>query len=317
MLKHSVGCILILAPLLTLAGALADEPPPPTSSPREGQIRVVASVFPLADVAATIGSQHVEVTTLLPPGQTPHGYEPHPRQAEAIAQADLLLVVGLGMDAWAQHSARASGNEELRILVMAEVEGIQAIQVETPAEPEAHHHHAEAGHHLGDPHLWLDPKLMGLFADALGATLSEMDPARAADYRRNAQAFLKELDELDREYRQVLANVKRKEFVSFHSAFTYLAARYGLKQVAVFEANVEEFGPRQLERVVQFIKQHKIKVVFAEPQFPPDKLRALAQQTGAVVRQLDPLGHPGIDQRDSYLAMMRYNLARLGEALSE
>jgi zinc transport system substrate-binding protein len=105
--------------------------------------------------------------------------------------------------------------------------------------------------------------------------------------------------------------------VSFHSAFTYLAARYGLIQAAVFGAHVEGLGPQPLEHVINFVKEHKIKVVFAEPQFPADRLSWLAEQTGVSVGKLDPLGNPSVTGYASYLEMMRSNLKELVKALSE
>jgi zinc transport system substrate-binding protein len=285
--------------------------------PRGGKLRVVASIFPLADVAREVGGDRVAVTTLLPPGASPHGFEPQPLQAEALSRADLLLVVGMEMDPWAERSAKATGTS-IPVLDLAEAVGEEQHDEpgshdadEHPHAGEDHHHHAH-----GDPHLWLDPVLMKEYVAALAATLADLDPDHAGGYRDRADAFAAKLDALDREYRRKLADAKTKAFVTFHPAFSHLAERYGLEQTAMTGSHADEGGPEQLEHVVAFVKKHNLNVVFAEPQFPAEKLAWLREQTGAHVGRLDPLGGPDSAGYDGYLAMMRSNLAELAKALA-
>ena len=278
-------------------------------APAEGPVKVVASVFPLADVARQVGGAHVAVTTLLPPGETPHDFQPKPRQVEAVAQARLLLTVGLGMDIWAQRAADASGNRDLTVLEFRE-----AVKAE-PIKVEAHGGEDQHAHTAGDPHLWLDPVLMKAYVGVLAETLARIDPGHAEDYRSRGEAYGAELEKVHAAYQQTLSTARRRAFVSFHSAFTYTAARYGLSQEAVFEAGRGGIGAKHLEEVVHFIKQHQIEVLFAEPQFPVDRMNAIARQTGATVKTLDPLGNPDVPGHDSYQALMRTNLAVLAEAL--
>jgi zinc transport system substrate-binding protein len=309
--RHSFG---LVAPLVfALLSGCGEESASQIPPGGDGKLRIVASIFPLADVARQIGGDRVTVTTLLPPGSSPHGFEPLPQQVEALAGADLLLVVGLGMDPWAGRAAKATG-KAIPSLGLAEAVG---------REPHEHHHepesHAADEHHHegGDPHLWLDPFLVKEYTTALVAKLTELDAEHADGYRARAKAFAGKLHALDRDYRQTLAPAKAKAFVTFHPAFTHLAERYGLQQMALTGSHADEGGPQQLERVVAFVKQHKLKVIFAEPQFPAEKLDWLGEQTGARVGRLDPLGRPGIKGYDGYLAMMRSNLAELAKALGE
>jgi len=298
-----------------------------------GRVTVVASIFPLADAARQVGGEHVAVFTLLPPGQTPHGFQPRPRQVERVAQARLLLTIGLGMDVWAESAAKAAGRSELAILELSTAVNAAPIKVEPHGhkerdrkhgedaghegtEHEDEHHEAQPHHRTaGDPHLWLDPVLMKAYVRALADELARIDPAHAADYRTRRDAYSTELDRLDADYRRTLGSARIKAFVSFHSAFTYTAERYGLKQAAVFHAERGGIGPKDLEAVIDFVKTNGIKVLFAEPQFPLDRLTPLVEQTGATVKTLDPLGNPNVPGRDSYVALMRSNLAVLAEAL--
>ncbi len=273
-----------------------------------GRLKVAASIFPLADVARQIGGDDVAVVTLLPPGISPHGFEPRPRQAEQLAGSRLLLVVGLGMDAWAEESAKASGTSVKTIRFADTVE----------------HGHISRGageqhgrDYAGAPHMWLDPLLMKSFVDAVAEAMAELDPAHAEGYRRRSEGYTAELERLDADYRRVLGKTKGKAFVSFHPAFTYLAARYGLEQAAIVQSHSSGFGSEALERVVKFIREHDLKVIFAEPHFAADKLTWLKEQTGVEVGRLDPLGNPAVEGYRTYLEMMRSNLRALSAALTK
>jgi len=255
---------------------------------------VVASVFPLADVAKHIGGNSVDVTVLLPPGQTPHGYNLSPGQTESLTDADLLIVVGLGVDHWAEQTFRFMPATGLRILKLADI---------TPSEKG----------NTTDPHLWLDPVIMMDFTQRIAEVLAEIDPVNKDNYLSRSGEYIDELERLDESYRQALAVVKGKALVTVHPAFSHIAERYGLRQEAIYSHDVQDHGPKNLEEVADFIRNHDVKVIFSEPQFPDDRIAAIASQTGCVVRVLDPLGHPGAPGRDSYLALMRWNLQQLKE----
>jgi zinc transport system substrate-binding protein len=294
-------------------------------------IRVTGSIFPLTDVLKQVGSDRVETDTLLPPGQTPHGYEPTPALAEKLATSRLLVMVGLGIDDWARRGAVAAGGRGPRIVELGAVlsagqptSGLGGETGHSHEKTQEHGHEADhdadhGGHdHAGtDPHVWLDPVVMMRFADAIAGALSEVDPAGRETYFRNAAGFRKELEDLDRLCASRLKQVPHKEFVTLHAAFGLFAKRYGLAQLALRHTHAEETGPKQMEDLVAFIRKHQVKVVFAEPQFPPEKLLAIARQAGVGTAMLDPIGARGVPGHDSYVALMKTNLDALVDALSK
>jgi zinc transport system substrate-binding protein len=125
------------------------------------------------------------------------------------------------------------------------------------------------------------------------------------------------LDSLDRDCRRRLGAAPRREFVSLHAAFRYLASRYGLREVSVFETHMEEPGPGDLERVLGFVREARIKTIFVQPQLPAAHLAWLQEQAGLRVARLDPVGSPLQPGYDSYLAMMRSNIDALARGLGE
>ncbi len=313
-------CLVVPVSLCVASATAFGEEPGAASSPRapvQTTVRIAASIIPLGYIVEEIGGPRVSVVTLLPAGQSPHGFAVTPRQAERLTGCELLVRVGLGLDDWAERAARAARGRELRQLVMGEVLRRHIIG----AGGEQNHDHGDDGHdhahHYGDPHLWLDPVLVKEFAATVAEALGEIDPAHAEEYNGRREAFAAELDALDSEYRETLGAAKRKSFVCFHAAFTYPAARYGLEQAVVMEGNLDEFGVRQLEKVITFIREREVKVIFAEPQQPAERLQTIARQTGARIGWLDPQGNPGQPGRDSYAALMRYNLEQMKAALNE
>jgi len=288
----------------------------------DGKIIAVASIFPLADIIQQIGGERIEVDCLLPPGRSPHGYEPTPKQAETLARADLFFRVGSGLDIWADKSMKASGNTNLTSLVMC---GTTA-EEEKPCPCESHNHDPSCSsisdqkdkmERAGDPHVWLDPIFVHGFVDKAAHVLISVDPAGAAIYKENAKAFKNALKELDEQYKAELAPLVRREFLSFHYAFTHLAKRYGLVQIALTDPGVDESGPGRLEKAVSYIRSHDIVVVFVEPQYPARDIETLARETEVKIGCLDPLGNPALKGRQTYLELMKSNLAALKKGLSD
>ncbi len=305
--RAAIG-VLILSFLTALGGCSDEKSQPPSAAAR---LEVVATIFPLADVARQIGGPSVNVGCLLRAGQSPHDFSPQAEQAEMLARARLLIMVGLGVDEWAGRAAAAAKARGLAVLRLAELGG--------PDSPATSAGQADSDHvgHERDPHVWLDPVQMRGFAADIAEALSRADPEHRQDYLRRRDAYVAQLEALDREYRTALAPLKGKAFLTFHPAFSYMAERYGLKQFSLHTADAAGFGPDRLDKAVAFIRANRVRAIFAEPQFPAEKLRALADQTGAAIGRLDPLGSPASPGYDSYLALMRSNLQALAGGLKE
>lgn len=278
-------------------------------------IRVVATIFPLADLARQVGGDRAAVSALLPPGASPHTYEATPDQAKQVARADLLLLIGSGLDPWAEKllAAGTPGRKAAR-LAFAEIPGLPE-----PGESPGDACHGCAGddHPAGNPHLWLDPVMVrDYFIPALSAEMSAIDPEGADYYRRRTLAFREELDALDSEIRATVSTFATSKFVSFHPAWTWFAHRYGLEEAAVIRLYPErEPSPGDIRRVVAEIRAHGIGAIFAEKQFSPLMAEVIAAEAGVSVLTLDPLGDPAFPGRDSYPELIRHNVEIMSRAM--
>lgn len=273
---------------------------------------VVASFFPLYDFARQIGGTNVEVRCLVPPGSDPHAAEPSPSAAKSVAQADLVLLLGLGMDGWVgklsstehkAHKVTLSDGLPLRRM------GRAALAEFSKNAPDA----AEI-----DPHLWLDPVLAQTLVQRIADELVKLAPEHRAELEARGQAYLAELQKLDQDYAGACAKLPNRRVVTFHGAFGYLFARYNLEMAGVIEQFPgDEPSAGYLRRLVDLIRELKIKVIFAEPQLPDRPAQVIAREIGGRVERLDPCETvlPNAPQA-TYLERQRKNLETLQAVLS-
>lgn len=274
------------------------------------KLTVVATIFPLADFVKNVAGDKVDIVTLLRPGDSPHTYEPSSRDMKAVTRARLLVINGAGLDFWVE-KLKSAASDNLAVVdasLVLEQEGLLLSGDE---------HEDEADDHGGtNPHYWLDPVLAQKQVEAIASALAEADPDNGDFYLDNAAAYVGELESLDEEIRETTGDFSSREFIAFHASWTYFANRYDLVEAAVIqEAPGKEPSVAYIKGVVDLAKSLKVKAIFAEPQFSTDAAEAIASDSGAKVLLLDPLGGPGLKGRDSYIALMRYNVAQMEKAM--
>lgn len=285
--------LILAAPL-----ALATEP-----------LGVVVSVLPVATIVERVGGDQVSVHTMVRPGQSPHSYEPTPRQVAALDQAGLYVRVGLAFeDAWMGRFAAA--NPRMRILDARD--GLDLLPM-TPHDHEgdasgpghggSHDHGPDAGDAL-DPHVWTSPPVVKQMSLRIRDALSDIDPAHREAYARNQAALAAELDTLDREIRARLEGQSNRRFLVFHPAWGYFAATYGLTQVPI-EREGKAPGTRALAALIEQATREEVSVVFVQPQFDRRLAAQVAEAIGGRVVAIDPLA-------PDYFA----NLRRVADALA-
>jgi len=280
---------------LALTGCAA-----PTRS-ADSRVHVVAAFYPLAYAAQQVGGDRVTVETLTKPGGEPHDLELLPRQILDIQ--DAALVVHLSHFQPAVDAAVAAHAAE-RSLDVAKAADLLTLT-------EEHDHGAV------DPHFWLDPTRLAAVGEAIADRLAQSDPAGAAAYRANAAAFTAQLTTLDAEVETGLATCTNRDLVTGHSAFGYFAERYGFTQEPISGLS-PDLEPRasDLAHVVEFVREHDVRTIYAETIASPLITQTLARETGARIAVLDTV--EGISDESAaadYPGVMRANLAtlRLGQ----
>lgn len=274
-----------------------------TPRPSNGNVRAITSLEIFADMVRNVGGDRVDVDALLPSGADPHTFELSPRKAADIAKADIIFINGLDLE----HSLEDVIDNSAEGPVVALAEGLPVLEDEEGAPP-----------HDGpiNPHLWLDARLAARYVELIRDELTAVDPEGGAAYESNATAYLEQLGDLDRMMEEAVLAIPEanRKLVTFHDAYRYLAARYGLEIVAVVVPSPgQEPSAQAVADLVRTLEDEHIPAVYKEPQFNAEVLARAASEAG--VRVLDLLSDAYADGVDSYIGLMEFNLAQLKEGL--
>lgn len=300
-LRGAVVSLLVFAAFVACGGS--DRPA------NMGSPRVIAAFYPLQFVAEQVGGDAVDVAGLTPSGVEPHDLELSARQIRDLGEADVVFYIGEGFQP-ALEDALGGLDESVRFDAL-EGQDLTKDFEDEHAEEEHEEDHEESG---TDPHVWLDPTRLAAIAAELADRLGELDPDNARLFDRNAADLSEELRRLDQEYSDGLGDCPSREFVTSHSAFGYLAARYDLEQVSISGIDPEgEPSPRRLAEVADFVEEHDVSTIFFEELAPPNVAETLARETGAITDVLSPL--ESTPEEGDYLTVMSSNLDRLRSAL--
>ena len=329
-MKKLVWVLSLCAALLALVGCGQ------TPQENQGKLQVVTTVYPVYDVVKKVAGDQADVTLLVPPGAEPHDWEPTASDLKKIGQAKVFFYNGAGLEPTDQILKK----EITRDATVVELsQGLDLLKLQDDDDhdhdhdhdadhhdedhhDEDHHdedHHAEGHHHHHhggvDPHVWLDPQNVMKEAAVVADALAKADPAHADAYRANAKKYQDELAALDKDMDAALSSLANKNLVVSHEAFGYLAARYGLTQIGIMGVDADaEPTPDRMAQLVEFIREHDVRTIYSEELVNPRLAEAIAAETGAVVRVLNPIEGLTAAQEKAgydYIKLQRENLTTL------
>jgi manganese/iron transport system substrate-binding protein len=291
----------------------------PEAPQNEASLQVVATTSILADVVRQVAGDLVEVQSLIPPGSDPHSYQLTPRDMATIAQADLVFMVGAGLEEFLDGVIESTGGNARLVPVS---EGIELLEFEhdDEHEDEDEDEHDDE-HEEGDPHVWFDPNNVIFWVQGIKLVLSQMDPLHSAVYAANAEAYMEQLVELDAWIQEQVAviPVENRLLVTDHLLLGYFAERYGFEQVgAVFPGYSTMTEPSALEMAAleDTIREMGVKAVFVGNTVNPQVSQRIAEDTGT---QLVFFYTDSLTEEDgpasTYLDYIRYNVTVITEAL--
>jgi zinc/manganese transport system substrate-binding protein/manganese/iron transport system substrate-binding protein len=290
-----------IAILLVVASGLTACTAAPGASPSSGALQVVTTTTVFADLVKQVGGARTEVSSIVPLGVGPEDYEPRTGDSRKLADAELIVSNGVGLDDFLDGLISSTATQADRLVLG---DGIPAIEAE--GEP--------------NPHFWLDPSLVVQhYLPKITAKLTELDPAGKATFEQNADAYRKQVEELDTSLKAKVAEIPagQRKLVTFHDAFPYFARHFGFELVGVIVENVgQDPSAGELAELVGAVRAAGVKAVFSEAQFSPKLAETLATEAGIekVVTTLynDALGDP---PADTYLGMMQWNVEQVVAAL--
>ncbi len=302
--RQRIRCLtggLAAALLLSGCGEVRD---PSAGKPRDQRVGVCVSIPPIAYFTERIGGEHVEVTVLVRPGQSPETYDPTPRQIAQLSESRLFFAIGLPFERRLSTKIEGMGTG-------TEVVNLnQGITLRTMASQPWET--VEQGA-MADPHVWMSPRNAKHLAETICETLRKADPAHASLYEQNAAALTRDLEGLDSRIAALLTPFSGKRFYVYHPAFGYLADAYGIEQVAV-EVQGKEPTSKELAELINQAKTDGAQVLLVQEQFPTRAAEAVAQAVGCHTVRVDPLAYDYLTNLEHIAQVIRMALLGKREA---
>jgi zinc/manganese transport system substrate-binding protein len=272
----------------------------------DDRLKAVASISIIGDLVKNVGSDRVDVATLVGPNSDAHVFSPTPTDAKTLGAAKVVFVNGMGLEGWMTRLVAVSGAKVSPVVVTAGVKPRQA---------------GEGGHHAVDPHAWQSVANAKIYVANIRDGLKTSDPANAATYDANAKAYLGKLDALEREVRETIEKIPpdRRKIITTHDAFGYFGQAYGVEFIAPTGVSSDsEPSARDIAKIITQVKQQKIPAVFMENISDPRMMQQIARETGARIGgtlysdALSGASGPAA----TYIDMMRSNVRELAKALT-
>jgi zinc transport system substrate-binding protein len=320
-------------------------------------LTIYTTIYPLEDFTKKIGGSYVEVKSIYPPNVDAHSFEPSAKDMIKMANSDLFIHTGVGIDEFAEKAAKSLDKEGVAILDAGV--GIDLLtstheehhhdeeNLETDnhdehssenaedhehegesAETEAHEEHEgekndEKAHNHGDydPHIWLDPIRSIELANNIKTSLSKLMPEQEAVFESNFNQLKNDLEELDQEFQTTIAKSNSKYLLVAHAAYGYWESRYGIEQIAIGGLSpTQEPTQKELQRIIEESTEHGIHYIIFEQNVEPKVAKIIQVEIGAnplSLHNLESITEENIKQQDDYFSIMRKNLETIKTALNE
>lgn len=301
---NAIKSIIIIALLVFAAGCVMEE------TARSDRMSIVTTLYPLYEFSKAVGGDKVDVLLLLPPGTEPHTYEPKPSDIIKMANADIFVYIGEEMEPWAEDILKGVDNPGLIV-----IDSIQNIGMIGHREEMHEHEEEEPEHGEHDPHIWLDFENDNKIIAAITNALALKDPKDAEFYSNNAAVYIARLNALDNKFREGLSDCRHDTFITGgHSAFSYLAERYGLEQISVFGLSPDaEPSPKKIVEIIEIADDKALSYIFFEELVNPKTAEVIAEEIGAQTLVLNPAGSLTKEQmqEETFISVMEKNLESL------
>ncbi len=271
---------------------------------KKDSLAVSTSFYPLFFFTSQIiGTTSDQLYVITPPHAEPHEYEPTAENIRNIQSSKLLITIGTYFEPWLSKLSLPSSTTLITV-------GNGLVNQKYTDED---------NNSVQDPHIWLSPKNAIIITQKITQSLTDTDPKHANDYVMNSKKLITDLQTLDTEYASGLSSCEKKDIITSHSAFGYLAQDYDLIQKGISGLSPEaEPTPKEFAHIIEFAKTNKVKVIFFESTVSPKLSQTIAKEIGAQTMILDPIEGISEDAQakgENYFSIMRKNLVNLRVAL--
>lgn len=335
--------VLLVAVLAVFTAACGDKSTTSQKTDEKDKLTVYTTVYPLSYFAQRIGGDYVDVSSIYPAGANEHTFEPTQKDMMNLADADIFFYIGLGLEGFVENAKKTLANEDVTMVATADNVSDEKLAVSTghvhaeeELEADAHddhdhaateeeHDHDEHGHDEHehgdiDPHVWLSPTISQDLALAIKNTLVEKMPAQESTFNKNYEALVKELQDLDNDFKAMTDKAQNKTFFVSHAAFGYIAGQYGLTQVPIAGLNSQnEPSQKELTKIVDKANELHIHYILFEQNVSSKLAEVIQKEVGAeslVLHNLSVLTADDEKNNETYFTLMEKNIQTLEKALN-
>lgn len=280
-------------------------------------ITVYTTIYPIEDFTKKIGGQHVIVKSIYPAGADAHSFEPTMKTMMEVADSDLFIYNGAGLEAFIDKMKSSMKNE--KVTIVEATKNIELISGEHE-HSDNHEDHQETDHDT-DPHVWLDPVYAVSMAENIKNALIEEKPDAKAVFEKNFDNVKETLSTIDAELKQTVQSAPRQEILVSHASYGYWEHRYGLKQISITGLSPEhEPSQKQLQSIIETVKKHGISYIIYDQNRLPKVTETIQRETGTAPLTLHNLEYITTEDEKNnkdYFSIMEENISNLKKALSE
>ena len=309
--KIAILAIIITIPLISVA--LWSNQNTKNLETNEDELQVYVSFYPLYETAQAIIGQKADVKILTPPNIDPHDFDPSVKIIQEMKTADLIILNGGGFESWISNIEFESDQ------LLDSSNGISFLKtksVDHHESTEEEHEEHEEHEVTSDPHIWLNPNLVKIQVKNIAERLSKIDPENSKSYNENALQYIEKLELLDLQIREELSSCSKKDFITYHNAFSYFSNEYGLTQHTITKGVHDHSQPtaKSIENIIDLAKKLDIRVIFTEDTSDIRISKVIADEIGGDVLILSPLATQNIENKN-YFERTQENVSNLKEAL--
>jgi zinc transport system substrate-binding protein len=338
-MKKLIVLIALLLPMSLFLSACGNKAES-TNKKNDSKLMVYTTIYPLAYFTERIGGDYVSVNSIYPAGADEHTFEPSQKDMMNLADADLFIYVGLGLEGFVNKAKDILKNEDVTLVAAGEhitFDQSEAVKEDENAhageehaaeehlheEEHSHEGEHEDGHHHGDidPHVWLDPLYAKQLAEEIKNALSEKLPEQKSTFDKNYTELAKELDELHHQFEETVHSAKHNEIIVSHAAYGYWEKRYGLEQISISGLSTSsEPSQKELEKIIAVAKEHNLKYVLVEQNFRSKLSEIVKKEIGGdalTLHNLATLTDENIKNNETYFTLMKQNIETLNKVLNE
>ncbi|MEH7481793.1 metal ABC transporter substrate-binding protein [Neobacillus drentensis] len=278
------------------------------------KLQIVTTFYPMYYFTQKVAGSSANVELLIPNGAEPHDWEPTAKDMAKIQDADMFIYNSRYFESWTEKVLKSINDSNLTV-----VEASKGINLMNALESEEEHHSDHAS--SKDPHVWLSPVLAQQEVDTIAKAIEKLDPNNKNQYEKNAENFKSQLVDLDHLYKETIDKAKKKEFVTQHAAFGYLAKQYGLTQIPIAGLSPDvEPTLGKLKELAEVTKKKNVKVIYFEGLTSSKVAQTLANEIGATTEVLNPLEGLTKEEQEKgldFIDVMKNNLEALKPSILE